>query len=56
MDYKFEEALRDEERMCDWDEREPVNDDEDFDDDWDDEPMTTSEYQSMKLSRSDMGW
>lgn len=39
----------DEERYMDWDEGEPVND-EDFDDD-----MSWDEFYSMKLSHEEMG-
>ena len=53
FDYEFEEALRDEDRFLGWDEQDA---DEEYDDEWDEEPVSVDEFYSMKLSRADMGW
>ena len=52
FDYEFEEALRDEERFLDDDEIEA----DEYEDEWDYEPVSVDEFYSMKLSRADMGW
>ena len=51
----IEETIRqmDEERFLDWDEQDT---DEEYDDEWDEEPVSVDEFYSMKLSRADMGW
>ena len=52
FDYEFDEALRDEERFLDDDEIEA----DEYEDEWDYEPVSVDEFYSMKLSRADMGW
>ena len=52
FDYEFEEALRDEERFLDDDEIEA----DEYEAEWDYEPVSVDEFYSMKLSRADMGW
>lgn len=51
----IEDTIRqmDEERFLDWDEQDV---DEEYDDEWGEEPVSVDEFYSMKLSRADMGW
>lgn len=44
FDYEFDEALRDEERFLDWDERKPVNRPPDDEDSWEENCVSEKEW------------